>query len=159
MCVLLLSGCGSQETFERVIDTDATPVMMQQSCRVSMKLPEEAAVPAMENESAGCIYLCDGYTVCVQTAAAGDLNRTFQENTGFTKDALTVIETQQQGITRYDCVWTAAGEGEEQICRGVILDDGSFHYVVTVMTNASDAERFAQQANAILDSVSLVSAD
>jgi len=156
---MLLSGCGAQETFEHVSDADTTPVMSQQSSRVSIKLPDEAAVPAMENEHAGSIYLCDGYTVCVQTTAAGDLNRTFLDNTGFPKESLTVMETQQNGVKRYDCVWTSAGEGEEQVCRGVILDDGSFHYVVTVMTNASDAERFAQQANAILGSVSLVSTD
>lgn len=152
--VLLLTGCRAQETFETVDDVYAEPedIPVQQ---VVLELPEDAAVPAMESDSAGKLYLCDGYTVTVQTVEAGDLNRTLKETTGFSGDDLAVLETGQEELRRYECVWTAAGEAEDQVGRAMILDDGNYHYVVTVMAGASQAGDLNQTWNRIFSSFSL----
>lgn len=154
---LILSGCGVQETFETIPDICTQEVSAPPVQKVALTLPDEAATPAMTNGETNAIYLCDGYTVAVQTMDAGNLDKTFRQTTGFGADGLTVMQTSAQGIKRYDCVWTAAGEGEDQICRAVILDDGNYHYAVTVMGAASSAGKLREKWQTILDSACLVS--
>lgn len=152
--VLFLAGCGAQETFETVSDALDAPAMAQMQ-QVQLVLPDEAALPSMENSDAGKIYLCDGYTVTVQTMEAGDLDKTLRQSTGFAKNQLTVMETERDGITRYECVWSAAGEGGDQVGRAVVLDDGCYHYVVTVMADFERAGDLTKTWQGILDSVTL----
>lgn len=149
-----LSGCGSQETFETVTDTVVVPVMAQMA-ELQVALPEEAAMPSMENGDTGKLYLCDGYTITVHTEPAGDLEKTLLQSTGFSGDRLTVMKTERGGIDRYECVWSAAGEGGDQVGRAVILNDGSYHYVVTVMADFSVAGELTEEWQKILDSVTL----
>lgn len=139
-------------------DVYDAPAMVQ-THQLEITLPKEAAVPSMENEDAGRIYLCDGYTLTVQTLAGGDLDRTLRQITGFGRAQLTVMETRSEDITRYACVWSAAGEGGDQVGRAVILDDGSCHYAVTVMAEASIAGDLAENWQEILESVKLSSTD
>ncbi len=151
---VFLSGCGAQQTFETIADvySDADAAQMQQ---VVLELPEDAAVCTIEHDTAGKLYLCDGYSVIVQTLSAGDLDRTVQELTGFSKDALMIVETVQNGTICYEFVWTAAGEGEEQIGRAAVLDDGAYHYTVSVMAEASNAGRFSDAWQGMFDSICL----
>ena len=160
MIVLMLafSGCAAQETFETVNDeyVESAMVSMQQ---VVLKLPEDAAVPVLENETAGKLYLCDGYTLSVQTMEAGDLDKTFQEVTGFHREGLSVLKTEINGIECHSCAWAAAGEGGDQVARTMVLNDGNYHYAVTVMTDASKAGELAQVWQDIFSSVTLTHTD
>ena len=158
LLVVLLAGCDSSDVFEKMMDDCDLPVMAQMQ-QVQVSLPQEAAAPSMENAAGGKIYLCNGYTVTVQTMNAGDLDGTLRQITGFGRDQLTVMQTTNNGIDRYQCVWSAAGEGGDHVGRGVILDDGSYHYAVTVMADFLSAGELAAQWQGILDSVRLVSTD
>lgn len=153
---LLLTGCSAQETFETISDIYAVPASVTMY-EVQLSLPDEAASPSMEADDGSKIYLCDGYTVTVQTMQAGDLDRTLREVSGFSKEELTIMKTRKDDVTCYESAWCAAGEGEDQICRSVILDDGNYHYAVTVMANYSLAGELSAVWQHILDSVSLVS--
>lgn len=137
--LLLLTGCNAQQTFETVDDAYIQPVSVQLH-QMALALPENAAALTVQSDEGGNLYFCDGYTVAVQVLPSGDLNSTFLQTTGFDKEALPVMETQPGGIKRYDWVWTAAGEGENQVCRGALLDDGISHYVLTCMTGESQAQ-------------------
>ena len=53
------------------------------------------------------------------------------------KEELTVMETQQGDYKRYEFVWAAAGETGEQLGRAVILDDGNYHYCLSVLRPAN----------------------
>lgn len=152
---LLLTACSAKETFETVDDefAAATDVQAKQIC---LQLPDDAASPAMESEEAGSLYLCDGYTITVQTVPGGDLSETLRKTTGYSADNLPVMETKYGDVSRYDCVWTAAGETGDQVGRAAILDDGSFHYVVTVMAAAEDAGRFTNSWPELLNSLRIV---
>lgn len=158
LSVFCLAGCGAQETFETVNDVLVQPVMAT-SQQVRLSLPESAAMPTMDNGAGGKLYLCDGYTVTVQTFSGGNLNETLQQVTGFTREMLTLMETTQENITRYDCAWSSMGEGEDQVCRCAILDDGTYHYVVTVMAPESKAGSFTETWQALLSSITLVNTD
>ncbi len=156
--VALLSGCAAQPVFETVSDQLEAPVMAQMQ-QLKVALPKEATAPTLQNEENGALYLCDGYTLSIQTMEAGDLDATMRSLTGFSKDQLTVMETAKHGIKRYDCVWSAAGEGGDQVARAVILDDGSYHYAVTVMTDFASAGDLAATWKEILDSVKFSDTD
>lgn len=135
LCVLLLSGCAAVETFETVSDELVQPVMAQER-KITVSLPEEAVAAVVEAGDGSKLYLCDGYTVCLQTMEAGDLQRTIRSLSGFDRDQLTVLERKCDGGQRYEWVWSAAGEGGDQLCRATVLDDGAYHYCLTAMADA-----------------------
>lgn len=157
-CIMILlvfsaSGCGAVETFETVADAygDAAPAELR---AVMLKLPEEAAAPTSDSEQ-GQLYLCENYEITLQTMEAGDLNRSIQTVSGYTQDVLTVVQTEQADVRRYEFVWTAAGEGGDQLCRGAVLDDGNYHYVLTAQADAQDAGELRQTWSEIFNSFGL----
>ena len=150
----LLTGCSARETFETLGDGYDAPAMAPVG-QLELKLPQEAVTAAMENPDTGKLYLCDGYTLTVQTMDSGDLDETLRQLTGYGKEQLTVMETKQDGYRRIETVWTAAGEGGDQIGRAVILDDGTYHYAVTVMADAQTAGNLTAVWQPILDSVTI----
>ena len=151
LVLLLFSGCAVRETFETVSDWYYEPVISASAIQVS--LPGDAAVLASMDDS-GSIYLCEGYTLCLQTFSSGDLDKTLRTVTGFGADRLQLIRTEQAGLKRYDFVWAAAGENGDQLCRGAILDDGNFHYTLSVMSDADKAGDFGEIWDGIFDSFS-----
>lgn len=138
LLALLLTGCGAEETFETVADEQVLPAMAQ-PMEIMVNLPGETAMPAMESDN-GRSYLAGDYEIHIQTLEAGDLNRTVKALSGFEKDALTVMETDQDGMRRYEFVWCCTGEEGDRLGRAVILDDGSYHYTMTVLRNADTTE-------------------
>lgn len=152
--VCFLAGCGAPKSFETLSDEYVQPPQPM-ARETQLALPEEAAVSAITNGEQGSIYLCDGYTIAVQTMDAGDLDSTVRTISGFSKEKLSMMERQLPDHRRYECVWAAAGEGEDQICRAVILDDGNYHYTVTVAAGASDAGELTQTWQSLLGSFSL----
>lgn len=149
--ILLLTGCGSQTVFETVED-----VMVQPAAgiirQIGIDLPPEAAVTVMQNEAGESLYLCDGYTLTVQTLPGGDLDRTLRTLTGFGTDSLSPMQTRQGDVKRSECVWSAAGEGELQVGRLAVLDDGNYHYAISVMASQSAAGELADTWQALFDS-------
>lgn len=150
--LLLLSGCGG-ESYETVSDVPVQPV--RTAAQIQLALPEDSSVVAVSNAADGTVYLCDGYCVTVSTHGAGDLDATLRLATGFSRAQLPLLERQEGANRRYECAWAAAGEGEDQIGRAVILDDGSFHYVLTVMGEADRAGELTQVWQEILASFKL----
>ena len=152
--LILLTGCGAQQTMETLGDDYLQPVAAQMQ-KISLKLPEDAAVMTLENPQTGKLYLCDGYTVSVQTLDAGDLDKTIKTISGYSAESLQILQTNAGQINRYECVWVSAGEADDQVCRACILDDGNYHYAVTVMADSQDAGKLSQSLQTILSSVQL----
>ena len=151
---LCLAGCKAQQDFETVSDKllDAPAAIVQP---MQIPLPRDAAVGVFQGEDGGTLYLCDGYTVTVQTYAGGDVRKTLLDATGFSFDALRPVQTKQGPDTRYDCVWTAAGEGEEQVGRLALIDDGNYHYVLAAMAPASQTARLSDVWQSLFDGFAL----
>ena len=150
---LLLSGCGKTETFETVADEWVQQVMAEPAS-VSLYLPPEAATPVLESGE-GAVYDCGEYAICRQDLPAGDLSATVQSVTGYSLEELTMLETKQGDAKRYDFVWVSASEEGEQVGKGCILDDGNYHYVVTVLGDADTANDYQEVWQDILSSFSL----
>lgn len=136
----LLAGCAQQqEVFETVADDLETPVMAAPR-QISVRLPEDTVVPVLENDQEQ-VYLCDDYELILQTVSSGDLDATVQTLTGCARDRLTLVKTCQNDLDRYDFVWTCAGEKGDMLGRGVILDDGSYHYCMSVLRSADGTKK------------------
>ena len=128
-------------------------------CFLTEKGPKAVGPYSTAVVAGDTVYLCDGYTVTLHTCQAGDLDKTLREATGFSKDALKLIQTESAGVERTQCVWTAAGEAEEQVGRLTVLDDGNYHYVLTCMAGASQTQRLQPVWQELFDSFRLVGAD
>ena len=155
--LLLLTGCAAEPTFETMSDEYVQPAIAQ-THQMTLSLPEDASVLTVQSDG-GDLYFCDGYTITVQVMQSGDLNKTLLQTTGFEKDQLQLMQTQPDCFKRYDWVWTSAGEGEDQVCRGAILDDGVSHYVLTCMAGASQSHRVQEAWQELFDSFDLQSQD
>lgn len=153
MIIVLLCGCGAKETFETVGDEMVQQVMAQPR-QINLTLPEETLLPAMESDGR-TLYLCNGYDVAVQTLSGGNLDATVRQVSGFGCEELTIIETQTGDHKCYEFVWTAATDLGEQVGRAMILDDGTYHYVVTATAAAEKAEEYQEMWNGMFESVNL----
>ena len=150
LAALFLAGCGKTETMETVADEMDVPVLAQPR-KISVELPGQAEA-ALETD-AGQLYVTDDYSLSLETLEAGDLDATLRQLTGRGKEDLTVMETQQGDAKRYEFVWAAAGETGEMLGRGAILDDGNYHYCMSLLR---PAEKVSQVLwNPVFESFSL----
>ena len=155
-CVLLagclLTGCGAEETFETIGDE---LVLSQASPRqIQVALPEETVLPAMQTE-AGKLYFCRDFEVSVQTLAGGDLDGTVRTLCGFGAEDVELVETAAEGLTRYDFVWSSAGENGDQVGRACILSDGTWHYCVAAMAPEEKGDDYREIWNGMFETVAL----
>lgn len=154
LAALLLSGCGGVETFETISDDLVQPVSVEMR-EVYISLPPEAASPALENEGS-CVYICGDYEIYQQTLSAGDLASTVRTISGYDPEDLTMVNTMQGEYKRYDLVWASVEEQGDRVGKGCILDDGNYHYVLTILGDADTAETHRTVWQEILDSFALV---
>lgn len=137
---LLLAGCGSEKALETISDEQETPVVAAEQ-RVLLQLPEELSAPVLQSEKTGTLYICDDYSVTVQTVSAGDIDKTIRNATGMNRADLQIMQTQENGVKRYRWVWATGGENGVQVGRGCILDDGTYHYVLTALADEKASSR------------------
>ena len=133
---LLLCGCAAEETFETISDDIVQPVMAQPR-EITVSLPDDAVAPVLEGDSEQ-VYMAEDYEIVIETLSSGDLNETIQTISGYGKDQLTIMETQWDDVTRYEFVWASAGENGDRLGRAVILDDGDFHYCMSVLRDTGE---------------------
>ena len=81
-CVFLLSGCAQPENLETVADPVVTPEIPEPMAAV-FNTPLEAVQQTVAEETAGQLYICDGYTLTLQTVPGGDIQQTLRNATGF----------------------------------------------------------------------------
>ncbi len=152
--VALLSGCRAEETFETVADVPNEPVLAPLG-QICLQLPDHAGTPVINKEDGGKLYLCDGYVLTCQTLEGGDLEATVRDLSGFQAEDLTIWTTRSDQLRRHEWVWSAIGEEGDQLCRAVVLDDGSYHYCLTAMAKADAAGKLEEEWDQIFDSFSL----
>lgn len=153
LCCLLLTGCdatGAMETLGNVEHVSATQPVMR---KIRLALPQDATVLTMSGEDT--IYLCQDYAIAVQVLPGGDLSGTIRSITGFEKDVLTVMETACGDHKQYAFAWTAAAEAGDAVCRGVVLDDGNYHYALSLSADAAAAPALKQVWSDLLESFCL----
>ena len=152
LLVCLLAGCGDQETFETMEDAWVTDQAAPR--RIQVDLPEDTVLPVMETDT-GKLYFCRDFEVSVQTLAGGDLDGTVRTLCGFGAEDVELMETAADGLTRYDFVWSSAGETGDQVGRACILSDGVWHYCVAAMAPEDRASDYREIWNGMFETVAL----
>ena len=140
LLALLLSGCGAKETLETVADDIPLQPVLAQPAQISVRLPDNAVSPVLESDTQQ-LYFCEDYEIAIETRSSGDLSGTITALTGFAPEQLTVMHTSPEGVDRYEFVWAAAGEDGDRLGRGVVLDDGSYHYCMSVLRDAENPKK------------------
>ena len=153
ICAILLTGCASP-TFETLGDIPHHQVAAAVPREVVLELPEEAVLSVWKNE-ADTMYLCWDFSVHLQTLEAGDLQGSIRQLCGYDRANLTVVESCCGDHSRYEWVWIAAGEGGDEIYRCALLDDGDFHYALTLTASSDTAGALSQTWNEIMASFCL----
>ena len=154
----LLCGCAAEPAWENVEDiTPVEPVPVAQQLYVHM--PEEAAAPTFQDQASGELYLCNGYTLAKQILQSGDLEKTVKSVSGLDKSQLQILQTESNGVDRYDFVWATAAEEGLQLGRACILDDGNYHYVVSTMAGEVEAGDLRDTWQEIFESCCLIDPD
>ena len=153
MLALLMTGCATPP-IETVSDSyvEQTPAEARQ---LIIDLPEEAAQPVMESGDGEKLYFCGDYELRVQTLRSGDLSGVLEEVTGYAIEQLTVIETVGGDWRRYDCGWSSTGAEGELVGRTAVLDDGSYCYCVTALSDSGEANALKQQWQHVFSSLEL----
>lgn len=131
---LLFSGCASEEVFETVAD-DLVESVMAQPREITVDLPDNAVAPVL-GSGGEQVYLSEEYEIVIETLSSGDVDGTIRDLSGYDGADLTVMQTRWGELTRYEFVWACAGEQGDRLGRGVILDDGSYHYCLSVLRDA-----------------------
>lgn len=158
MCLVLmlvLSGCGAKETLETISDDIPVQPVLGQVREISVRLPDNAVAPVLKSDSEQ-VYLSENYEIIVETHSGGDLNATITALSGYDPSQLTVMRTRQADADRYDFVWVSAGENGDRLGRAVILDDGSYHYCMTVLRDAENQKKSQIVWSDVFDSFCLV---
>ncbi len=138
LMVFLLAGCGREEALETIADEYVEPASVQPR-QISVELPEGVVAPVMESTSEQ-VYLCDGYEIVIEIRDGGDLHDTVQTLCGYDAENLTILSTQEENANRHEFVWASAGEEGDRIGRAVILDDGNYHYCMSILRDADTTE-------------------
>lgn len=134
----LLAGCGRVETMETISDIYAEAEAPEPK-KIQVSLPDDAVAPVMESTSEQ-VYLCNGYEIVIETKPGGDLNDTIGAICGYREEDLTVMTTREGEAKRHEFVWASAGEEGERLGRAVILDDGDYHYCMSILRDADTTE-------------------
>ena len=155
LAALMLTGCAATETFETVGDDyDAGQVLSP--AKLTFSAPEDAAAPVIQGNN-GVLYFCDGYEIMTQTLPGGDLDRSLRLLTGYDADSLTVMTTETGNLKRHESTWISAGEAGDHVGRTVIIDDGVYHYSLSVMAPAEEAGSLQESWQELFSSVKIQS--
>lgn len=148
MLAPLLLGCAARPAWETVEDAMDAPVFAPEPKKVCI----EGDVPVLEQAED---YLClsDGLEIRVETKPSGDLQGTLHSLTG--TENLDPIATRQGELTRYDCAWACAGEDGEQLGRTAILDDGAYHYCISVLWDEDQTKAVQSSVDQVFSALSL----
>jgi hypothetical protein len=117
--------------------------------------PEEATEAVISSQDDQRLYFCNGYTMEIQTLAGGDLEKTVKMISGYLAQDLTIVKTRTEGVKKAQWVWSSVGESGDQLGRAVVLDDGRYHYCVSVMSDASVSGQLEQEWETVFASVTL----
>ena len=84
------------------------------------------------------------------------MEKTIQDISGYSSEELTVMQTSDGDFTRCEFVWTTAGESGDQVGRAAVIDDGSSHYVLSVMADAEVTQQYKEIWNGMFESFTLI---
>ena len=150
---VVLCACGRAETFEIISDVVVTG-QLSEPAKISLRIPDDATLAVMSSTD-GQSYEGDHYQIIIQTYAAGDLNQTLQQITGYSSNQLKLMEVTTEAYGKYLCAWSSVSEEGELVGRCAVLDDGRYHYCLSVLVDAQKSGEMRGEIDALFADYSL----
>ena len=154
MSAVVLSGCSGVD-FEPMLDV-YSPVEEVNPQNMQVQLPEDAALSVMSGDT-GTLYYGENYEISLETYPSGNISQTLYNVTGRTLDELTVMEIPVAQGNSFRCGWSAADDEGERIGQCIIIDDGRYHYCLSVLADAEEADTLRPMIETVLNSYSFPS--
>ena len=150
---IMLCGCSGGETFEVIADS-LIDSPMAEPAKMVLELPDDAALSVMSGTDWQC-YEGEDYQIILQTYPSGNLDQTLQKVTGYGKEHLKVMEVSQANVDKYFSAWSAVSEEGEVVGQCAVLDDGVYHYCLSILVDADAAGEVRDTVDAVFASYSL----
>lgn len=159
MAAALMSGCAAEPVYETIGNAmeDTQPVISPG--KIELVLPEEAEMQVIEDEYGSKSYRIGDREVWTQICDGGDVSATLEKVTGIRADALTVMEHQVLDMPCHEIAWITTNEEGTFVARTAVLDDGNYHYCVSLMMPEADAEKLGDSFSELLSGVSISGTD
>lgn len=148
-----LCGCSGGESFEVIADSFVDSPKAEPG-KMVLDLPDEVTLSVMSGSDWQC-YEGEHYQIILQTYPSGNLDQTLQQVTGYGKEHLSVMEISAMNIDKYFCAWSAVSEEGEVVGRCTVLDDGVYHYCLSILVNAEASGEVRDVVNGVFASYSL----
>lgn len=149
----ILCGCSKVETFEVISDNVVYDQTIMPS-NIQLSIPEDGAISVMSS-SGSQSYEGEHYQIIVQTFPSGNLDQTLRLVTGYGKNQLQVVEVTEKNLDKYLCAWSAVSEEGDLVGRCAVLDDGRYHYCLSVLADARMSGEIRDDIDAIFAGYSL----
>lgn len=148
-----LCGCNGAESFEVIADSfiDSSKA---EPAKMVLSLPDEVTLSVMSG-SDWQYYEGEHYQIVLQTYPSGNLDQTLQQVTGYSKEHLNVMELSATNIDKYFCAWSSVSEEGEVVGRCTVLDDGVYHYCLSILVDADMSGEVRDTVNAVFATYSL----
>ena len=143
---VLLSGCTAPSASKA---PGTQPTERPQPRQVVLTLPAGTAAPTLGEGGRQLWFLEEGE---VQVQTFYSLEQALEQITGLPAEKLTVLPC---GKNRTETVWCSAGEGQPRIGRAVFLEEGDWCYCVSMLTDASEAEKAEEMWRSLVRSIHL----
>lgn len=154
MAALLLTGCAAEPVYETIGDVWANSEPVSAPGMIEFAMPDGAQMEVLEESASRC-YTVGEWEIWTQVCPGGDIRSTMAQVTGIGADALTIVTRQMQGMACYETAWSTTGEDGMKVGRTAVMDDGNYHYCVSVTVPETDANEVAEFYGQILDSVTV----
>lgn len=159
LTTLLLSGCGAEPVYETIGDVWANDEPVFAPAGIEFAAPEDAQMEVMEGDSGEKIYRIGDWELWTGTYTAGDLSATLEEVTGLQSGNLTVISRQVGNYACHETAWTTTGEDGTWVAQTAVIEDGGYHYALSMMVPQEDADQLGRFFTQVLGSVNLAYID
>ena len=159
LAALLLSGCGAEPVYETIGNVWENDEPVFAPAGMEFAVPEDAHMEVVEGSSGEKIYRIGDWELWTGTYSAGDLSATMEEITGLESGNLTVISRR---VGAYDChetAWTTTGEDGTWVARTAVIEEGGYHYALSMMVPQEDADQLGSFFSQVLASVNLAYTD
>lgn len=156
MTALLLTGCAAEPVYETIGNVWDNPEPVASAASMEFSLPDGAEMEVLSEESGSKSYRVGNWELWTEVYPGGDVSATLEQVTGMDADALTVIQRQVGNMDCHETTWTTTDEEGVNVARAAVIDDGNYHYCISLMVPEEDAQEVGNFFEEILYSVNLV---
>ena len=155
--LLALAGCQAQVQWETV-DDEAVSVSAPASepYVITFGVPEGTSKQEISNSHQTLYVQKDGdFEILSDVLVASSLDDAVRQVSGFGADELTLVETDQSGMTKYQFAWASSGDEGGYVSRAAMVEDLGYYYVLVFSTREEVGNAYDDCAEAVFSSFGL----